>query len=174
MHFITSSKLFRYTCMWVNKFIFPFFAWSVILKQSTPSIFALLGFFGCCGVPVFRCSGVLVLRCSGVPVFLLLVHASSLHCFSFLRSRGTRERILILFAGPRSRDFGRPYKFFQGLSDSFLCPVDPKARLGHHSLVKACKRPRPGLDGDRCWGNVHLLKIENFGQIFRKWKSGHL
>ena len=31
--------------------------------------------------------------------------------------------------------FGRPYKFFQGLSDSFLCPVDPKARLGHHSLV---------------------------------------
>ena len=31
--------------------------------------------------------------------------------------------------------FGRPYEFFQGLSDSFLCPVDPKARLGHHSHV---------------------------------------
>ena len=44
--------------------------------------------------------------------------------------------------------FGRPYEFFQGLSDSFLCPVDPKARLGHHSLVKARKRPRPGRDGD--------------------------
>ena len=38
-----------------------------------------------------------------------------------------------MFAGARSRDFGRPYKFFQGLSDSFLCPVDPKARLGHHT-----------------------------------------
>ena len=45
--------------------------------------------------------------------------------------------------------FGRPFKVFQGLSDSFSCPVDPKARRGHHSLVKACKRPRPGRDGDR-------------------------
>ena len=70
--------------------------------------------------------------------------------------------------------FGGSYKLFQGLSDSLLCPVDPKARLGHHSLVKACKRPLPGRDSDRCWGNGYLLRIENCDQIFRKWKSAHL
>ena len=44
-----------------------------------------------------------------------------------LRSRGTRERILIWFAGARNRDFldcklAAPVGFLQGLWASFLCP----------------------------------------------------
>ena len=95
---------------------------------------------------------------------------------AFSRNERTHPNFVCRREKPRffGLQFGRPYKFFQGLSDSFLCPVDPKARLGHHSLVKACKWPRLSRDGDRCWGNVYLLKIENCGQIFRKWKSGHL
>ena len=54
-------------------------------------------------------------------VFLLL---------SFLRSRGTRERILILFRGQKPRFFGlqigRPSKFLQGLWASFWCRLDRK------------------------------------------------
>ena len=47
-----------------------------------------------------------------------------------LRSRGTRERILILFRQQESRFFGlqigRPSKFLQGLWASFLCPLGTK------------------------------------------------
>ena len=88
MHFITSSKFFRYT--WVNKFRFTFFTWSEMGKQNNTVKFAVPGFFGssgvpgCSGFPVFRgvpgCSGVFrgVPGCSGVfrgvPVFLVLVN----------------------------------------------------------------------------------------------------
>ena len=54
MHFITSSKLFRYT--WVNKFTFIFLTWSVNGKTKQHR--------------QIRCSGVFRLfRCSGVPGF---------------------------------------------------------------------------------------------------------
>ena len=62
--------------------------------------------------------------------------------FALLRSRGTRERILISFAGARNRHFyktanfirlqiGHTSKFFQGLWASFSCLLDTKTRLGH-------------------------------------------
>ena len=66
MHFITSSKLFRYT--WVNKFTFIFLTWSVNGKTKQHRQIRCSGFFR-----LFRCSG--VFQCSGVPVFLVLVHA---------------------------------------------------------------------------------------------------
>ena len=59
------------------------------------------------------------------------MHRNRERIIKLLRSWGTRERILILLAPTRNREFGRPYKFFQRLRDSFSCPLNTKTRLGH-------------------------------------------
>ena len=53
-----------------------------------------------------------------------------------MRSRGTRERILILFRRRQKPRFfglqiGRPFKFLQGLWVSFFVSTGHKTRLGH-------------------------------------------
>ena len=59
-------------------------------KQNNTVKFAVPGFFGRSGVPLFqgvRCSGVF----QGVPVFLVLVHAV---CFAVFGQKGSRGQNL--------------------------------------------------------------------------------
>ena len=71
-------------------------------------------------------------RATNVALMLLCrVYAEKCEICLSLRSRGTRERILILFRRRQKLrffglQFGRPSEFLQGLWASFLCPLGTK------------------------------------------------
>ena len=66
------------------------------------------------------------------------------HRTALLRSRGTRERILILFRQQESRflglQIGRPSKFLQGLWASFLCPVAQNEARSCFGVFRSVRR----------------------------------
>ena len=88
-----------------------------------------------------------IFTCEDIVSFLWICYHSVYHWLLYNKIASSRSFVCSheksIFFGLQ---FGCPYKFFQGLRDSFLCPLNTKTRLGHlasfilFGILKFCLR----------------------------------